>query len=383
MISRDNGDGVYLFLTGAEAAKSNLPFLLDGEMRPITPANAWLRRVSQDGATSSTYTHRTYAYALFDFLSYLARRKIHWRDVTNDTLIQYRDVQDENNSPHTKAPLNRKTINARISTVERFYAFAAANNFIDKNPVTYKTIKSRRPADADLLAHLGGERELSVPLAAYERLPTSKIKWRSHSDVMAWINSIRVWRDKLLSRLLYRTGMRRSEVITLKVAGLPKRATVDTTRPEVPVEILGKGRKTRVIYLAARDLLDLYDYIKIVRAPLAKKAGVNHDFVFVSRSGQPLRPGYVNQIFKRVSEACCISITPHMMRHSFAVSALQHWKRIGFSRPEKLLQARLGHASQTTTEIYTHMTDEMLAEEALANASLIEHLLRGGDDETE
>jgi len=372
-----------IFFTGSEGIREGVPFLLDARMRPLTVANAWLREIAQDGATSSSHTLRTYAYTLFDFFSYLEANKLNWLEVSNDVILSYRDTQDQNVSPHTKRDLNRRTINARLMTVGRFYAFAFEERHIKYNPVRYKKIKVRPPADTQLLSHLGYQREVEVPVAAYERLPAPKIKWRSHQEVMRWMNSIAIWRDKLISKLLYRTGMRREELVSLKTSDLPKRGSVDTSRLEVEFVITGKGRKSRAIYPATRDFLELHDYIKVERAQAVSRMKAKHDLIFVTRRGQPLRPHCLNLIFKRVSEGCGITITPHMLRHSFAVTALQHWKSIGVSRPEKLLQARLGHASLITTQIYMHLTDEMRAEEACANASLIELFLRGEIDEAE
>jgi site-specific recombinase XerD len=375
---------VHIFFTGTEARKPGVPFLLDEEMRPITAANSWLREVAADGSSPSRHTHRTYAYELFDFFKYLIAHEIDWRKATNDDLIDYRDAQDQYLSSHTKKPLNRNTINARLMVADRFYTHAAKERFIEKHPFKHKKIKVRRPTDTDMLAHLGGEREVEVPSAYFERVTESKIKWRPYAEVMEWINSIDVWRDKLLAKLLYRTGMRREEIATWKIRELPKREEVNTSRPEVVMKIIGKGRKERNIILATRDFIELHDYIKMERARLVRKAIEKHNFIFVGRNGQHLRPNQINRIFKRISEKCGIKITPHMMRHSFAVFALHHWKSIGMHRPEKLLQARLGHASEVTTRrFYMHSTDEMIAEEAHANASLIERFLGGELNETE
>lgn len=366
-----------------EGKKAQVPFLLDSKMHPVTVANAWLRDVAQNGATSSLHTVKTYAYHLFDFFSYLEATGIDWLKLTNDVILSYRDTQDQNLSPHTKRGLSRSTINARLLTVGRFYTFAFEGDFIKHNPIRFKKLKISRPQNTQLLAHLGTMKEVEVPYAIYEKLASPKIKWRPHHEVMQWINSITVWRNKLLSKLLYRTGMRREEIVKLTISDLPKRDSIDTSRPDVKCTITGKGRKGRSIYPATRDFLELHDYIKIERARLVRKARTKHDFIFVSRDGEPLQPNYLNHIFKRVSEECGIIITPHMLRHSFAVVALQHWKSLGISQPEKLLQDRLGHSSIITTQIYMHLTDTLRAEEAYANASLIECFLRGEIDEAE
>ena len=93
---------MHIFFTGAEARKSEVPFLLDASMQPITATNAWLQELAQDGATSSPCSWKTYAYHLFDYFSYLEAHHLDWRQVNNETVLQYRDVQDQNRSGHTK-----------------------------------------------------------------------------------------------------------------------------------------------------------------------------------------------------------------------------------------------------------------------------------------
>lgn len=340
-------------------------------------ANAWIREISQAGNTSSPKTLRTYGYHLFDFFSFLEARCIDWREVTNDNIFEYRDTQDTNPSPHTKRYLNRRTINARLTCVGRYYDFAFDNGWIASNPLKYKEVRSNRPKDSDMLAHLGTVQTHVVPAANFGRLARSLIKWCPHSQVMKWLNTITAWEDKLIAKLLYRLGLRREEVVNLRIWELPEKESVNDSLREVPITIIGKGRKSRTAVMPIRDFYEIHDYIKIIRAKRVRKFRETHDFIFVGKKGRPLPLNAVNRMFDRTSKKCDIRITPHMLRHSFAVFALQHWRKLGLPRPEKLLQARLGHTSITTTSIYMHQTDEEKAAEARANASLIEELIRG------
>ncbi len=98
---------MHIFFTGAEARKRGVPFLLDASMRPITAANAWLQELAQDGATSSTCSWKTYAYHLFDYFSYLEAHHLDWRQVSNETVLQHRDVQDLNRNGFDPPYCNR------------------------------------------------------------------------------------------------------------------------------------------------------------------------------------------------------------------------------------------------------------------------------------
>jgi site-specific recombinase XerD len=368
---------IYIFFTGAEAAKNKVPFLLDNEMRPITAANAWLRDVAGSGSSPSAHTWRASAYCLHDFFCFLEAEALDWTQITNDTLVYYRDVQDQNRSSHTKAYLSRRTINSRLLAVARFYKSAANKKLIAKDPIQYKEVRFKPPADVDMLAHIRGTQVHNVPAAVFNSSRRTDVKWCPHKEVMRWLNSIDDWTEKLVAKILYRLGLRREELTNLETIELPDIRSVNILANEVCFEIVGKGRKARLVYMSMRDFLELHEYIRTVRATRVNRLSVPHDKVFVKKDGQAIKPADVNRIFTRISNRCGLRITPHMMRHSFAVFALQHWKAIGLSQPEILLKARLGHSSIVTTQIYMHLTDELKAEEALGNASLIELLMKG------
>jgi site-specific recombinase XerD len=370
-----------VLFTGSEAKKENIPFLIDASMRPVTAVNAWLRSKADDGGSGSLDTLRTYAYEICNFFDYLETHEMEWENVHNDTIVRYRDVQDQNPSAHTKGYLSRRTINARLLTVGRFYSYATDEGLIAANPIRYKTLKLAIPKDADMLGHLGRTRETQIPSAAYEKVGKTALKWRPHQEVMTWLNSIEDWPDKLFAKVMYRTANRRKEMTDWRVWQLPERESDNLSRIDVPVKIKGKGGRQRLIYLATRDFIELHDYINIYRKGALRGRPQAHDYLFVTPDGRPLKPYMVNRMFGRISKGCGLWITPHMLRHSFAVTALAHYKTIGLSRPDKALQQRLGHANVATTQIYTHVTDEMRAEEAKANADLIEVLLRGEIDE--
>src|SRR5262245_66594191 len=111
--------------------------------------------------------------------------------------------------------------------------------------------------DLRLLAHLGEVRDQEVPTVTFERLAQPKIRWRPQREVMQWLNSIEDWRDKLIAKLMYQTGMRREEAVNLKIWNLPERSGLDLSRPETSFSIIGKGHKKSQIYHATRSLVEL------------------------------------------------------------------------------------------------------------------------------
>lgn len=359
-----------------------VPFLIDRDEKPVSAANAWLRHIAMRG---SPKTWRTYAYALFDFFQYLEWKNLEWQKVDNDTLTSYRLHQETTDSLHKKEHagdrrVSRSTIQLRLLTVGRFYKYATSRGYIEKNPLTYETIQFRLPTNVNFLAHLNRTQEKEIPAAAYSRVPKNvRPKWLPHESVWTWISSIKNERDKLLAKLLYQTGMRREEIILWKVSQIPRAQDVlgDPQRRWVEFPIRGKGGKIRPIKISIKNFLHLRRWLDVDRAKIMKRCGVgrqlDHGFVWVSyRDGHPLQAVTLNHIFQRISEGCGIEITPHMLRHSFAMRKRADLHDDGVPNPEKVLQVLLGHSSVTTTiTFYGHISPQDEAEEADSNAGFL------------
>ena len=369
-----------------------IPFFIDSDERPVSAANAWLRHISKKG---SPKTWRTYAYHLYDFFQYLEWKKVDWQNVDDSTLLSYRLRQETTDSNHKKKHrgdrrVSKNTIQARIITVGRFYKYAARYGFLKRNPLTYQTVQSRRPTDNVFLAHISTTREREIPVAAYDGASGSGVlRWLPHETVWTWINSIDNKRDKLIARLLYQTGMRREEIVLWKVDDIPQTPTLPEggSSNGVQISIRGKGGKKRIVTISRNNFLRLRRWIDVDREKVLKKCGIykkdDHGFVWISiRDGHPLQPVTLNHTFHRISRACGITVTPHMLRHSFAMEkrAVLYESRI--PNPEKKLQAILGHSSVVTTMmVYGHIPPEWEAKEADSNAALLGRLSFEGKDD--
>ncbi len=157
-------------------------------------------------------------------------------------------------------------------------------------------------------------------------------------------------RDKAILEMLFSTGLRVSEL-----AGLTKEM-VNLKREDFTVR--GKGDKPRVVFLSqqARHWLEKY---------LAKRGDVSpYVFVSLDRAGKGrdydggLTPRSIQRVVEQYARAAGITkrITPHTVRHTFATDLLRNGADI------RSVQTLLGHSSITTTQIYTHITDERLRE---------------------
>ncbi len=179
------------------------------------------------------------------------------------------------------------------------------------------------------------ERLLNAPLAQNAQRPTP------NADKVTI-------RDKAILELLFSTGLRVSELCSLK------RGDVNLKRDEFTVR--GKGSKLRVVFLSDDAKKWLIKYLE-ARGDVAPYLFVRHDR---ASNGDPgaLTARSVQRLVDHYSRAAGITsnITPHTMRHSYATDLLRNGADI------RSVQSMLGHSSITTTQIYTHVTNEQLRE---------------------
>lgn len=155
-------------------------------------------------------------------------------------------------------------------------------------------------------------------------------------------------RDRAILEMLYATGVRVSELVSLRVPNVFVEERI--------IRVLGKGNKERVIPFnsTAAKYLELYLYT--VRPYVLRKKG--EDRVFLNMRGNPLSRVSVWKIMKGYSIKAGITknIYPHILRHTFATHLLKNGCDL------RTLQIFLGHASLMTTQIYTHLDKEFLKE---------------------
>ena len=154
------------------------------------------------------------------------------------------------------------------------------------------------------------------------------------------------WRDRAMLEIIYATGLRVSELVSLKLSDLQMDVGYLTA--------FGKRSKQRIVPLGESAIAALQEYLQNGRPGLEKQKGSH--FLFLNRSGEGLtRQGFWKIIKRRALEAgISQSITPHTMRHSFATHLLENGADL------RSVQAMLGHADISTTQIYTHVTRERL-----------------------
>lgn len=216
------------------------------------------------------------------------------------------------------------SINRRLSALRSFYNFAVSRNMIRSNPARLiRGLKQGRP-----LPQFLKEKEMDALLD--ERM------WNmdDYEDVLF----------RTIIMTFYETGVRLSELIGLDDS------SVNLTNREI--KVTGKRNKQRIIPLGEELLTTLQGYMNFRNSKVPRKS----DAVFLSVKGCRLKSYQVQYgVRKNLSRVCSLKErTPHVLRHSFATAMLNH--EAGLESLKKLL----GHASLTTTEIYTHTTFEQL-----------------------
>lgn len=213
-----------------------------------------------------------------------------------------------------------RTIRRKTQALRAFYRFMVKRHGMQSNPAT-EIVLAKTP------------KPLPVYVAPGE---TNKML-----DTEIDTDNFAAVRNRLILTMLYSTGMRREELITLLDAD------VDTTKGEL--KVLGKRNKERIIPFG-KELTDLISNYRQLRS---RDVVSSPERFFVKDDGEPL---YAKLVYNLVHEAMAEAgvhasrMSPHVLRHSFATDMLNN----GAELPA--VQKLLGHQSLATTQIYTHIT---------------------------
>lgn len=256
------------------------------------------------------------------FREFLAGRypKVEWGSVTILDIRAYLAQMHD-------AGLSRRTIARRVSALRSFYRYLRREGRVASNPF----LKVRTPKLEKKLPVFLEEFEINLLLRQPD---TSTLLGR---------------RDRAILEFLYSTGCRVSELVglTLPRMDLGNRFAV----------LMGKGHKERLVPLGHPCVAAMEAYLRDSRRVLLEKYRVPpHAFVFVNSRGTPLTARSVRRILDKYVEETALQkhISPHTIRHTFATHLLDHGADL------RSVQELLGHASLSTTQIYTHVTAERL-----------------------
>lgn len=219
----------------------------------------------------------------------------------------------------------KSTVARKLATLRSFYKFLVKRSYLQSNPVApIRTPKQ----DKRLPKYLEVEQ--------IEKL-------LSNPDTTTLLGA----RDRAMLETLYSTGMRVSELIALNIADVDLQQSV--------VRIAGKGKKRRVIPLGPGAVQTIIHYLDLRRTN-PRSGSFDGEALFVNKHGQRLSTRSVRRkLDKYLLEAGLdLSVSPHTLRHSFATHMLQRGADL------RSVQEMLGHQSLSTTQIYTHLSGEIV-----------------------
>jgi len=345
----------------------SVPMLLDGSMRLVEPACAWLMHVALvRGRTRSPQTWRAYGEALYDWWQTLEANGWAWDRVSYHEVAAYRDRMLSGPSDHTGRPYARATINGRLRTVAQFYRWCADHGLTGSVPFTAQDVSVARSRPAPFLAHAdasGGMQSVNeLVLREVQTLPRPLAP-----DAIRRVVGPLGARDRLIVEWAALTGMRRMEVAGLGKATLPRINSVEfASSPFVPVLLkVTKGGRPRQVYPPLPLVDRTQAYLREERAVAVRRAGRRSaDYLepaelFLTGRGEPMTPRRVGAMFAAAAHAAGVAASFHALRHTFAGVMLRQLQHQAERNPEMnpllTLQAILGHADISTTAIYLRM----------------------------
>jgi integrase/recombinase XerD len=279
----------------------------------------------------SDNTAKTYAGLLGKFTDWAEKQKLtDWKQVELRHLMAFlqfeRERQLENTPENSTRRLSSESLYLEIAALRAFYKFAENEKILPLNVAE----------------------NLSLP-RRWKRLPKALTNPEIEKVLAPEQPETREsLRDQAILELAYASGLRLSELKNLRLEQLHLEAAF--------INVIGKGNKERVVPVGRTAVEAINRYLEIGRPKfVTPKSPAN---VFLTRRGTPFASVTLWLRIKNRVKRTGVSrnITPHMLRHSFATHLLEHGADL------RVIQELLGHASISTTEVYTHVAGNRLRE---------------------
>ena len=276
--------------------------------------------------TGSPDTQEAYRHDTDLFLRWLKDKDItSFADVSREDINAY--LNDLRKGRLTGRPLGNSSMARHLSSLRSFYKYLNQYEDVKVNPVK--------------AFHAGTNRRKLPEYLTFDQMERLL-------NVFDLTDPIEL-RDRCMIETMYACGLRVSECASLRVDHLDLN--------NASLTVLGKESKERQVPIYPRCVQLLKIYLEQVRWQLAAKCEKDSGIVFLNQRGKPISARYIQNVCARAGEKAglLVHVHPHMIRHSFATHLLDNGADL------RTVQELLGHASLSTTQIYTHVTQDRLS----------------------
>ena len=267
----------------------------------------------------SDHTIKNYELDLIEYFNYLDNNKLNYKKIKyEDTTNFIKYLKDKNDK--------KTSISRKLSSIRSFYKYLVINKVVDKNVF------------------------LLVSSPKKDKLIPKYVNYNNLEEIfnIPNINTKEGQRERIILEILYGSGVRVSELINIKLK--------DIDISNKTIIIFGNGSKERIVYFGdyAKDIINLY----INEGRDLFLDGINSNYLIVGNKKEKLTSRRIEQIIDDLIKKTSLklNITPHMFRHTFATHLLDQGCDL------LAVKEMLGHESLSSTEIYTHVTNEHLKE---------------------
>lgn len=265
----------------------------------------------------SNHTCKNYYDDLKEYNEFLEIESIKFNKMNYEFTINY--LKYLNSKNYKKTSISRK-----LSTLRSFYKYLVKEELVKDNPFILVSSPKKEKRIPKFINYNNLEEIFNVP------------------DIKTPIGQ----RERLILEILYGSGVRVSELVNIKIKDIDFKNKI--------INILGKGSKERIVSYGeyAKEIMDLY--LNDGREVILN--GVKSDYLIVGKKNEKLTARRIEQIIDDIIKKTSLkmNITPHMFRHTFATHLLDQGCDL------LAVQELLGHESLSSTEIYTHVSNEYL-----------------------
>lgn len=308
---------------------------------------------------------RTRAYQLDAFRRWCRSQGLRPTVLNEQGIDQYAEDLEEGLVTGFSGGLLPQSVNQHLASIIDFLLFATARGWRERTGLTVRTRRGRA----------SGRQEKRWGYALMRRTNPAEIDiWYTEDDITTFIEEFETAPAKLAAKIMYATGLRISEVLSLTLDDIPSIAQFRADRARRYLNVVGKYDKRRRVPLTEAIVTDIGKFVGFERRSYARRLQAPTDILLIastsSGSAAPLKARALQKEFKRAREAAeKLHLSPHLLRHHYAAHyLLRAWRARQMSTPAfdrgiaepllshelLVLKQNLGHSSLDTTTKYLH-----------------------------